>query len=275
MIEVRGVSFTYPGQETPVLKDISFTVKAGDFLAVLGRNGSGKSTLAKLLNGFLVPKAGEVVVDGFSTSNSAGLRHIRQMVGLLFSNPDNQLVSQIVEEDVAFGPENLGLPPEEIKKRVDEALSLVGMEDYRRHPPHLLSGGQKQKVAIAGMLALKPRYLVLDEPTAMLDPRGRAEVMNTLVRLNREEGTGIVLITHFAEEAALAGQVMVLAAGEIAAAGSPIEVLTRFSDLEGWGIEPPAVVQLVHELSMRGLEVPEVLEAKELVRLLCQSYLKK
>ena len=189
MIEVKGVWFSYPGLESPVLKDINLEIRPGEFLALLGRNGSGKSTFTRLLNGLLIPSAGDVIVDGFNTRAHNNLSAIRQCVGLLFSNPDNQLVAGVVEEDVAFGPENLGLSSGEIRDRVNWALSVVGMEKYLKHPPHLLSGGQKQRVAIAGILALKPTYMVLDEPTSMLDPRGRDEVLRTLLDLNREQGT--------------------------------------------------------------------------------------
>ena len=209
MIEVRSwVQLSWSGIARPT--KFQFRDQTGEFLALLGRNGSGKSTLTKLLNGLLKPTSGDVVVDGLNTCDQRHLSTIRQRVGLLFSNPDNQLVASVVEEDVAFGPENLGLPSKEIHDRVNWALSVVGMEDYLKHPPHLLSGGQKQRVAIAGILALKPSYMVLDEPTSMLDPQGRDEVLKTLIRLNREEGTAIVLVSHFAEEATVADRVIIL-----------------------------------------------------------------
>ncbi|MGE5544236.1 MAG: energy-coupling factor transporter ATPase [Bacillota bacterium] len=265
MIEVTGVGFVYPGQESPVLKDINLEIRPGEFLALLGRNGSGKSTFTRLFNGLLIPSIGDVVVDGFNTRDQKNLSKIRQRVGLLFSNPDNQLVAGIVEEDVAFGPENLGMPSQEIQDRVRWALSVVGMEKYLKHPPHLLSGGQKQKVAIAGILALRPSYMVLDEPTSMLDPQGRDEVLRTLVDLNREQGTTVVLVTHFAEEAALADRVMVLDQGRLVMMGSPQEVLTRPSDLHTWGLEAPEIVLLCQELRKRGHNLPLVFDREQVV----------
>ena len=274
MIEVTGVCFNYPGLESPVLQDINLEIRPGEFLALLGRNGSGKSTLTKLLNGLLIPSAGDVVIDGYNTRNHKNLSKIRQWVGLLFSNPDNQLVASIVEEDVAFGPENLGLSPEEIQDRVKWALSVVGMVDYLKHPPHLLSGGQKQRVAIAGIMALRPGYMVLDEPTSMLDPHGRDEVLRTLVNLNREQGTTIVLVTHFAEEATVADRVMVLDQGELVVTGSPLEVLTRTGDLHTWGLEAPEIVLLCQELRQRGYNLPPILDEVHLVEMIQQLLVK-
>ncbi len=268
MIKVQGVGFSYPGLESPVLQDINLEIRPGEFLALLGRNGSGKSTLTKLLNGLLIPSTGEVVVDGLNTRDDKNLSRIRQRVGLLFSNPDNQLVAGIVEEDVAFGPENLGLSANEIRDRVSWALSVVGMLDYRKHPPHLLSGGQKQRVAIAGILALKPRYMVLDEPTSMLDPQGRDEVLRTLIDLNREQGTTIVLVTHFVEEATTADRVMVLDQGKLVMTGSPLEVLTRTGDLHTWGLQAPEIVLLCQELRTLGHNLPPVLEGEQVVKMI-------
>lgn len=264
MIEVRGVTFGYPGQRLPVLQDISFEVTPGDFLVILGRNGSGKSTLAKLMNGLLLPGRGQVQVDGMDTSNYKQGMSIRQKVGLLFSNPDNQLVSSVVEEDVAFGPENLGIESAKIEERVREALRLVSMEDYSKHPPHLLSGGQKQRVAIAGILALRPDYMVLDEPTAMLDPQGREEILATLLRLNREHGTAIILITHLVEEALAASRIMVLGHGTVAMHGTPADILVRTRELEELGLEPPDMVLLIEALRDKGYSIPPMLSEKEL-----------
>ncbi len=273
MIEVKGVGFNYLGQELPVLQNFNLEIRPGEFLALLGRNGSGKSTLTKLLNGLLKPTSGDVVVDGLNTCDQRHLSTIRQRVGLLFSNPDNQLVASVVEEDVAFGPENLGLPSKEIHDRVNWALSVVGMEDYLKQPPHLLSGGQKQRVAIAGILALKPSYMVLDEPTSMLDPQGRDEVLKTLIRLNREEGTAIVLVSHFAEEATVADRVIILEQGKIVSMGSPLEVLTRADDLNTLGLEAPEVVLLAEELKKRGYYLPPVIDEEQLVHLVQDLYL--
>lgn len=255
MITLQGVSFRYPGQTEWILHRIDLTVKPGEFLAILGKNGSGKSTLVKLMDGLLNPIEGKVLVDGMEPSEPAQLRMIRQRVGMLFSNPDNQLVSSVVEEDVAFGPENLGLPPKEIEKRVYDALAAVRMEDYRKVPPHLLSGGQKQRVAIAGVLALKPGYLVLDEPTSMLDPAGRREVLETLIRLNREEGAAIILVTHFPEEALLAEKMLVLDRGRIVMYDAPRTVFSQVEDLEALGLEAPEMVRLSAELRKIGVEV--------------------
>jgi len=274
MIEVKGVSFNYPGLDTSVLDQIDLEIWPGEFLAILGRNGSGKSTLTKLLNGLLIPSAGDVLVDGMNTRDQRKLRSIRQRVGLLFSNPDNQLVASVVEEDVAFGPENLGLEPGVIRKRVDESLAAVGMQDFLKHPPHFLSGGQKQRVAIAGIYALKPAYMVLDEPTSMLDPRGRAEVIQTLIRLNREEGTAVILVTHFAEEAALADRVLILDQGRISLSGTPGEVLTQTERLLALGLEPPEVVVLADRLRNQGYDLPPVLQVNEMVNLLQKRYIK-
>lgn len=274
MIKVKGVCFNYPGLESPVLQDINLEIRPGEFLALLGRNGSGKSTLTKLLNGLLAPTTGDVVVDGLNTRDQRNLLNIRQRVGLLFSNPDNQLVASVVEEDVAFGPENLGFPSEEIRERVRWALTVVGMENYLKHPPHLLSGGQKQRVAIAGILALKPSYMVLDEPTSMLDPQGRDEVLRTLVRLNREEGTAIVLVTHFAEEATAADRVIILDQGEVVMMGSPLDVLTRAGDLHTRGLEAPEIVLLAEELKKRGHHLPPVLDGEQMVKLIQQLFVK-
>lgn len=272
MIEVHDASYHYKAGRAPAVNGVTITIEPGDFVAVLGRNGSGKSTLAKLLNGILVPVRGSVKVLGMDTRDICLGPSIRQQVGLLFSNPDNQLVSSIVEEDVAFGPENLGLPPAEARRRVDNALTLVGMQEYRKHPLHLLSGGQKQRVAIAGLLAMKPRFMVLDEPTSMLDIRGRKEVIDTLVNLNRSEGVGIILITHFMEEVVWAKRVLVMDKGSVRLAGTPQDILARAEELTALGLEPLPATRLVAELNRRGFAIdPRVHRVDELAEILCQS----
>ena len=230
IISIQNLKFAY-GKEPeyePVLKDIDLSVKKGEFIAVLGENGSGKSTLAKLLNALIVPLDGDVFINGINTKDSSKIWDIRQAVGMVFQNPDNQLVSTIVEDDVAFGPENLGIEPAEIRRRVDSSLKAVDMYEERLKEPHRLSGGQKQRVAIAGIIAMRPECIVLDEPTAMLDPVGRSEVMSTIMRLNKEEGITILLITHFMEEAAVADRVIVMNRGEIKMNGTPKEVFRSF-----------------------------------------------
>ncbi|MDI6892612.1 MAG: energy-coupling factor transporter ATPase [Actinomycetota bacterium] len=273
MIRITGLSFVYnPGREDEILalNDINLAVKEGEFVVVLGRNGSGKSTLARHFNGLLLPTAGEVSVDGLSTKDPQDLWKIRQLVGMVFQNPDNQIVATVVEEDVAFGPENLGAPPVEIRKRVDEALSAVHMSEYARYEPHLLSGGQKQRVAIAGILAMKSKYLVLDEPTSQLDPRGRREVMETLRNLNVKEGVTVVHITHFVEEAIYAERVIVMDKGRVALDGAPRAALGDVERVKSLGITPPLMTILAHHLTKRGLKVPQdILDVEEMVRALC------
>lgn len=244
------------GTEVAALEDINLTVAEGEFVAVIGANGSGKSTLAKHFNALLEPTAGDCLVNGFSTRQADNIWPIRQRVGMVFQNPDNQIVAAVVEEDVAFGPENLGVPPREIAERVTQALALVGMSDYRHHGPHLLSGGQKQRVAIAGVLAMRPRCLVLDEPTAMLDPLGRREVLATVVRLNREEKITVVYITHFMEEAAAADRVVVLDRGRVALAGRPAEVFRRVAELKALGLDAPLAAEVAERLRADGVAVP-------------------
>ncbi len=248
-------------------------IRPGEFIAVIGRNASGKSTLTKLLNGLLVPCAGDVLVDGLNTRDQNQLIAIRQRVGLLFSDPENQLVASIVEEDVAFGPENLGLPSNIIEDRVQRALAVVGMESRRKDSLYHLSGGEKQRVAIAGVLALQPRYMVLDEPTSMLDPRGREEVIQTLIRLNREEKTGIIMVTHFPEEAISADRVVVLDQGRITMQGSPMDILTDHGQMEQAGLETPEIVLLADALRLRGYSIPPVLQVDQLVEILRENRL--
>ena len=259
IIQVKNVSFRYTGEEepaAPVLDNVSLDIEAGRFVVILGHNGSGKSTLAKHLNGILVPDAGEVLVDGMDTRDDEKLLDIRRTVGMVFQNPDNQMVASVVEDDVAFAPENLGVPPDEIRARVDEALKLVDMYDYRDRAPHLLSGGQKQRVAIAGVIAMRPRCIVLDEPTAMLDPGGRREVIETITRLCRENGITIVLITHHMNEAVGADKVFVMSNGHVVCEGTPIEVLTNVDALKAESLAVPDTVALLDELRNAGLKVP-------------------
>lgn len=266
IIQVSNVVFRYPGEEElpPVLNETTLTIEEGTFAVVLGHNGSGKSTLAKHLNGILIPDAGSVLVDGMDTRDAAQLLDIRRTVGMVFQNPDNQMVASVVEDDVAFAPENLGFPPEEIRARVDEALKLVDMYDYRSHAPHLLSGGQKQRVAIAGVIAMRPRCIVLDEPTAMLDPAGRREVIGTIKRLCREHGITIVLITHHMNEAIDADRVFVMSRGKVVSEGTPKEVFSNVEALKAEGLTVPDTAELLYELALRGFRFPkDVLTVEE------------
>ena len=259
IIKTENLRFTYAeaGEVNPLVLDgVSLDIEAGTFVAVLGHNGSGKSTLAKHLNAILLPSGGKVYVDGIDTSDEARLLDIRRTVGMVFQNPDNQIVANVVEEDVAFAPENLGVPPEEIRRRVDDALKTVGMYEYREHAPHLLSGGQKQRVAIAGVLAMAPRCIVLDEPTAMLDPIGRAEVMNTIKSLNRTAGVTVVLITHHMDEAAQADRLVVMAKGRVVADGAPKEVFQQVEALKSVGLTVPETTELLWQLRQAGVDVP-------------------
>lgn len=265
-ISCENVSYSYgEGEETILaLKNLNLTFNEGEFVAVLGHNGSGKSTLAKHLNGILLPSSGDVIVDGINTRDEQRLFELRSRVGMVFQNPDNQIVATIVEEDVAFALENLGVEPSEIRLRVDEALKSVGMYKYRHHQPHKLSGGQKQRVAIAGVLAMQPKCIVLDEPTAMLDPKGRAQVMDTVVRLAKEEGITVILITHFMEEAALADRVVVMNDGELILDGAPREVFSEREKLRSVGLSVPAVTELCALLSEAGVEIaPDIISEQE------------
>ncbi len=259
-IFVKNLAYTYPGvDDTPgvaVFKDMNLTVEEGSFVAILGSNGCGKSTLAKHFNSILLPSGGTVHVFGMDTSDEEKLMSIRRTVGMVFQNPDNQIVANVVEEDVAFGPENLGIAGPAIRQRVDNALKQVGMYEYREHAPHLLSGGQKQRVAIAGIIAMEPKCIVLDEPTAMLDPRGRREVMQTISRLNKEKNITVVLITHHMDEAAQAERVVVLHKGGIAADGTPKEVFSQVDLLHSIGLAAPETVELCHTLNQQGLDLP-------------------
>ncbi len=260
ILKTEHLTFSYPADEgeTPklVLGGVDLTIEKGSFVAILGHNGSGKSTLAKHFNAILLPSGGTVYVDGIDTSDERRLLDIRRAVGMVFQNPDNQIVANVVEEDCAFGPENLGVPPEEIRQRVDKSLEAVGMYQFRQHAPHLLSGGQKQRIAIAGVLAMEPRCVVLDEPTAMLDPIGRREVMETIKKLNEDSGVTVVLITHHMDEAAQAGRVVVMADGQIIEDGPPQEVFQKVEELRETGLDVPETVSLLYELWQAGLDVP-------------------
>ena len=259
-IQVCDLHYTYPDAESErehvVFDGLDLAIEAGSFVAVLGHNGCGKSTLAKHFNAILLPAGGSVTVYGMDTKDEELLLAIRQAVGMVFQNPDNQIVSNVVEEDVAFAPENLGVPSEEIRRRVDAALKTVGMYEYRAHAPQLLSGGQKQRVAIAGVLAMKPKCIVLDEPTAMLDPQGRREVIETVERLNREEGMTVVLITHHMDEATHAGRVIAMSDGKIVADGTPAEVFSQVELLRRVGLSVPETTELLYALRADGFDLP-------------------
>ena len=275
IIQVEHLAYTYPGlDEAPgvvVFEDLDLTVEAGTFVAVLGTNGCGKSTLAKHFNSILLPTGGKVYVCGIDTSNEERIMQVRRNVGMVFQNPDNQIVANVVEEDVAFGPENLGVSSPEIRHRVNKALKQVGMYEYREHAPHLLSGGQKQRIAIAGVIAMEPKCIVLDEPTAMLDPRGRREVIETIGRLNQEKGITVVLITHHMDEAAKADRVVVLHRGKVAADGTPKEVFSQVELLHSIGLAAPDSVELCWELNKQGFTLPlDKLEPEECAQALLE-----
>ncbi len=261
IISAQDIYFEYRNEEdgtaVPVLKGINLAIHDGEFVAVLGHNGSGKSTFAKHCNAILLPTGGEMVVAGINTKDEDRLFDIRQNVGMVFQNPDNQIVATIVEEDVAFALENMGVEPSEIRRRVDEALKQVGMYEYREHAPHQLSGGQKQRVAIAGILAMRPRCIVLDEPTAMLDPQGRREVMKTIRQLNRDFGTTVVLITHYMDEAAVSDRVVIIDSGNVLKDGTPKEVFQEVELLKSVGLDVPQVTELIYELRKEGVNLPQ------------------
>ena len=272
-IRTEHLKFSYDAQSESggvmVFDDLNLSIEESSFIAVLGHNGCGKSTLAKHFNAVLLPEGGSVHVFGMDTSDESLLVDIRRTVGMVFQNPDNQMVANVVEEDVAFAPENLGVPSEEIRRRVDEALKLVGMYDYRLHAPHLLSGGQKQRVAIAGVIAMRPRCIVLDEPTAMLDPHGREEVISTIERLNREMGITVVLITHHMTEAIRAQRVIVMDAGRILADGTPKEVFPQVELLESVGLTVPATTKVLYALNQAGFDLPlDALSTEECAQVL-------
>lgn len=273
LFDIRHLTHTFEtedGKTFDALSDVTCTIPKGSFTAIIGTNGSGKSTLARHLNALYLPTAGEVIVEGMKTSDMEHIWDIRQKVGMVFQNPDNQLVAAIVEEDVAFGPENLGVPAEEIRKRVDYALEKVGMSAYRTHSPAMLSGGQKQRIAIAGVLAMHPDCIVLDEPTAMLDPLGRKEVMDTIHELNRSEGITIVLITHFMEEAVTADHVLVVDRTKLQMQGTAREVFSQADKLTAMGLDVPVAADLAHGLRKKGYEIPEdCMTGEELGEALC------
>ncbi|HLR20664.1 MAG TPA: energy-coupling factor transporter ATPase [Tissierellaceae bacterium] len=270
MIGMENITYKYRSyiedEMVAAVKNVSLDVKKGEFLVILGHNGSGKSTLAKMMNGLLMPTSGEVSVMGMNTKDEEKIWDIRQKAGIVFQNPDNQIVATIVEEDVAFGPENQGVPPKEIRRRVDESLAIVEMSDYKKHAPHLLSGGQKQRVAIAGILAMNPDCIILDEPTSMLDPIGRIEVMDTILKLNKEEDKTIVLITHYMDEAVLGDRVMLMSEGEIVMEGSPKEIFREVDKVKEYGLDVPQVTELAFELKKEGIDIQnDVLSVEELL----------
>lgn len=274
LIEIKNLKHIYndaDGNEIKALDGINLNIARGEFVAVIGANGSGKSTLARHLNALLLPSAGKCIVGGMDTSEEDNLWKIRQHVGMVFQNPDNQIVAAIVEEDVAFGPENIGVPPAEIRIRVDKALAAVGMTEYAGHAPHLLSGGQKQRIAIAGVLALEPDCIVLDEPTAMLDPRGRSEIVATVKKLNREKHITVVYITHYMEEAMQAERVIAMEGGQIKLQGTPREVFAHVKELHAMGLETPLAAQVAYDLRQKGLKLPEgIISNEELTEELCR-----
>ncbi len=274
IIKIDNLKFSYIREADQVtvdaIKDVSFEVKKGSFVAVIGQNGSGKSTLAKNINALLLPTGGVVYVNGFDTRDDDNIWEIRQAAGMVFQNPDNQLVSSIVEDDVAFGPENLGIPPQEIRERVDDALKAVNMYEHRKKAPHLLSGGQKQRIAIAGVVAMRPDCIIFDEPTAMLDPKGRAGVMAIINKLHKE-GITVILITHFMEEAAEADRVIIMDKGDIVLDGTPIEIFSETERIKALGLDIPVAVDLADKLRARGINLPKgIIRTEEMVDYLCQ-----
>ncbi len=271
IIKVENLVFQYDDEKNKNAVDhVSFTIERGEFVVIIGHNGSGKSTLAKHFNGILLPSAGDVYIDNMNTKDDSVLWNIRQKAGMVFQNPDNQIVATIVEDDVAFGPENLGLHKDEIRRRVDEALLLVRMSEFAKRQPYNLSGGQKQRVAIAGIIAMSPDCIIFDEPTAMLDPRGRKEVVDTIVRLNKEEGKTIVHITHFMDEAINADRVIVMEEGKIVMQGKPREIFAQVEELKRLGLDVPQMTELAHELRFAGVELSgDILTVEEMVESLC------
>ena len=254
-----------------LLNDVNLQITEGEFIAILGHNGSGKSTMAKHMNALLIPTDGKMLVNKMDTSDMNNLWNIRETAGMVFQNPDNQLVATIVEEDVAFGPENLGVPPEEIRKRVDEALERVGMSEYKKHAPHLLSGGQKQRIAIAGILAMQPKCIIFDEPTAMLDPSGRKEVLDTIIDLNRNYGITVILITHYMDEAAKADRIVVMDKGKLILDGKPRDVFSNVEKMKNIGLDVPQVTELSYELQKLGINIDtRILDVNEMVNAICQ-----
>jgi energy-coupling factor transport system ATP-binding protein len=273
MIKLEEVSFCYPGTFCPAVDSANLTIERGEFIAVMGSNASGKSTLARLLNGLLKPDQGRLTVNGLDTRDHRLLPAIRRQVGLLFPDPDNQIISNLVEEDVAFGPENQELTTDQIRYRVDTALKQVSMEDYAKYPPYLLSGGQKQRVGIAGIMAMRPDYMILDEPTAMLDPQGRRQVIDTLLKLHREENLSLVWMTHRLEEACLADRIIILERGKIIRQGTPQQIIALGAKLKDYGIEPLPITLLIEELKREGVNLKRDIDYPQmLVNALCQLY---
>ena len=275
MIECRNLVFKYKASENQeekiAINDVNLQITEGEFIAILGHNGSGKSTMAKHMNALLIPTDGKMLVNKMDTSDMNNLWNIRETAGMVFQNPDNQLVATIVEEDVAFGPENLGVPPEEIRKRVDEALERVGMSEYKKHAPHLLSGGQKQRIAIAGILAMQPKCIIFDEPTAMLDPSGRKEVLDTIIDLNRNYGITVILITHYMDEAAKADRIVVMDKGKLILDGKPRDVFSNVEKMKNIGLDVPQVTELSYELQKLGINIDtRILDVNEMVNAICQ-----
>lgn len=274
LIEIKNLKHSYidtDGNEIHALNGVSLDIYKGEYIAIIGANGSGKSTLARHLNALLLPTEGKCIVAGMDTADDKNLWNIRQHVGMVFQNPDNQIVAAIVEEDVAFGPENIGVPPAEIRTRVDNALAAVGMTEYAKHAPHLLSGGQKQRVAIAGVLALEPDCIVLDEPTAMLDPRGRIEIVNTVKKLNREKNITVVYITHYMEEAMQADRIIAMEHGVIKMQGKPEEIFTKVKELHALGLETPLAAQAAFDLLQEGIKLADgIISNEELTEELCR-----
>lgn len=273
IIKIDNLTYEYTDGERVVkaIDEVTLDVHEGEFLVVIGHNGSGKSTLAKHLNAILLPTSGKVYVDGLDTSVLENTFDIRQTAGMVFQNPDNQIVATVVEEDVAFGPENLGIEPKEIRKRVDEALANVGMSEFAKKAPHLLSGGQKQRIAIAGIIAMKPRCIIMDEPTAMLDPRGRKEVMDTVYRLNKEDKITVIHITHFMEEAVNADRVCVMEGGKLIMQGKPREIFKQVDKLKKLGLDVPQMTELAYELRNESIDIEDdILTVEEMVNRLCQ-----
>lgn len=272
LIEIQNVSYAYEDAAAKALNNVSLTINDGEFVAVVGHNGSGKSTLAKHLNALLLPTEGKVLVDGMDTADEADTLSIRQRVGMVFQNPDNQLVTTIVEEDVAFGPENIGVPGNEIRTRVDRALAAVGMEKYAHSAPNMLSGGQKQRIAIAGMLAMQPKVLVLDEATAMLDPKGRRDIIDLVTKLHKENGITVVMITQYMEEVIGADRVAVMSGGELILEGTPKEVFSQDELLHKHRLDVPVMQQLANRLNARGANLPKsILNVEEMAQAICQS----
>ena len=275
IIDVRNLTYEYPKHDpeeesTTALTNVSFTINKGEFVGIIGHNGSGKSTLAKLLNGIIIPSQGDILIKDMNTKDPTKIWEIRQTAGMVFQNPDNQIVATVVEEDVAFGPENLGVPPEEIRERVDSALDMVSMGEFIKRKPHLLSGGQKQRIAIAGILAMEPECIIFDEPTAMLDPSGRKEVIETIKKLNREKGLTVLHITHYMAEITEADRIIVLDKGEIVMEGKPKEIFTQVEKLKSIRLDVPQMTDLADQLISAGKNLPpDILNIDEMVGILC------